>query len=152
MYTLCIEKKSKHRFSVICSLLFSTTNHSNLFQFPLKFRRCAYSTVVKGRMNGLVSSETVYVPQLDWFIDQQDFAVILLRQYLSPSSAFFLLTCSLAIWSTKSSPATAHPFPEQIQGKRVARFSNHCNRQETCPGNGEVVPPEFFKTDPKSNT
>ena len=98
------EKKSKHRFFVICSLLFSTTNNTNLIQFPLKFRRCADSTVVKRRMNGLVSSETVYVPQLDWFIDQQGFAVILLRQYLSPSSAFFLLTCSLAIWSTKSSP------------------------------------------------
>ena len=101
--TLCIEKKSKHRFFVICSLLFSTTNNSNLIQFPLKFRRCADSTVVKRRMNGLVSSQTVYVPRLDWFIDHQGFAVVFLRQYLSLSSAFFLLTCSWAIWSTKSS-------------------------------------------------
>ena len=94
MYTLCIEKKSTDRFSFICSLLLSTTDNSDLFKFPLKVRRCADLTVVKRWINGSTSSETVYVSRLDWFIDHQGFAVILLRQYLSLSSAFFLLTCS----------------------------------------------------------
>ena len=94
MYTLCIANKSTHHFSVICILLFSTTDNSDLLKFPLKVRRCADSTVVKRRINGLVSSETVYVLWLDWFIDHQGFAVIFLRHYLSFSSAFFLLTCS----------------------------------------------------------